>query len=609
MELVYVYINNFKNLKASSFNLSPEIKFEYDEITQKLTFEKTPSHLKDFFGNRVNNITGIVGSNGSGKTTFIEYLIRHLSGVVNDHILIYKNKSDKKYIVWSGMEISNTLDEQLILIDTRGTAVVNSSACDPNSTLVYFSNYYSGQTLIPQRKDIEKENYNFYDISTDSLVNRTNWSKKGATQYDINEKIRMIHLTSDLKNIFPKSFPEPAYIFIDPNFFDLKDVLPSAKYVYHDPKLIPIVSELYSVLEDRKKDNLGLKVSFLIAILVAYDDNAKELKLNFVPENLSIALTSLNNKEIASSLEILLIQCFDNGKELAHSLEGTLDSIDEIQIQYSFELKSKSLQLAKLEKLFKTISLFKFDRFYPFDIVWSFNKSRSPVRFSGGQRSLYSLFARIHELDLKNDSCDILLILDEPDISLHPSWQKNFISLLLNYINVAYPTRNNNSLQVIITTHSPFIISDLPRNNVIFLGGESKPIKTFAANIHELLAHSFFMDDGFIGDFAKEKVMEVVEEMQSIIQTRDRKNKILELRKKDKKDKVELKQLKDLEQITNYETKLTADYCKSIINNIGEDVIQIKMQEIFNTCYKTNIDELIKIKQKEIEALENLKNQ
>src|SRR5690606_9204622 len=63
-------------------------------------------------------------------------------------------------------------------------------------------------------------------------------------------------------------------------------------------------------------------------------------------------------------------------------------------------------------------------------------------------------------------------------------------------------------------THDPLTLSDMPRQNVVFLDKDavgntiiSKGKKeTFGANIHDLLADSFFISDGLMGDFAKEKI-------------------------------------------------------------------------------------------------------
>ena len=115
-----------------------------------------------------------------------------------------------------------------------------------------------------------------------------------------------------------------------------------------------------------------------------------------------------------------------------------------------------------------------------------------------------------------------ILNLDEPELSLHPNWQKNYISEIINLLQ-----QFDNEIQLIVTSHSPFILSDLPKENVIFLEKYKKnedkdqkegncknvtkdiDIKTFGANIHTLLSDGFFMSDGLMGEFAKSKIEEI----------------------------------------------------------------------------------------------------
>ena len=71
------------------------------------------------------------------------------------------------------------------------------------------------------------------------------------------------------------------------------------------------------------------------------------------------------------------------------------------------------------------------------------------------------------------------------------------------------------NIHFIVTSHSPFILSDLPKENIIFLekGKQVYPFEngqTFGVNIHTLLSHGFFMKDGLMGEFAKSKIDDVI---------------------------------------------------------------------------------------------------
>ena len=65
-------------------------------------------------------------------------------------------------------------------------------------------------------------------------------------------------------------------------------------------------------------------------------------------------------------------------------------------------------------------------------------------------------------------------------------------------------------IHVQIVTHSPYVLSDIPKTNVLALRKDDpKPeenLQTFGANIHDLLKNSFFLKDGSIGKFAQWEV-------------------------------------------------------------------------------------------------------
>lgn len=126
------------------------------------------------------------------------------------------------------------------------------------------------------------------------------------------------------------------------------------------------------------------------------------------------------------------------------------------------------------------------------------------------------------------------------------------------------PAKN---FHLIFASHSPFLISDLPKQNIIFLkdgkqvaGVEKK--QTFGANIHTLLSDSFFMSGGLMGEFAKSKIDEVIT-----------------LLNKDKLSKSELK------------------HCEQIISIIGEPIIKNQLQRMLDSKRLKKVDKIDKIEQ------------
>lgn len=114
---------------------------------------------------------------------------------------------------------------------------------------------------------------------------------------------------------------------------------------------------------------------------------------------------------------------------------------------------------------------------------------------------------------------NICMVLDEVEICFHPEYQRTFVNSLLTLLE---RTRLNKEfgINVIIVTHSPFVLSDLPKGNILYLeNGENvtskKKLNTFGANVNELLCQSFFLSGGFMGEFAKKKIESLANSLQN----------------------------------------------------------------------------------------------
>ena len=94
-------------------------------------------------------------------------------------------------------------------------------------------------------------------------------------------------------------------------------------------------------------------------------------------------------------------------------------------------------------------------------------------------------------------------IFDEVELYFHPEMQRHFINNLLNGLK-QMKLDNIKGIHIFFVTHSPFIISDIPKNNILFLAEKGIPanvesMKTFGANIHAMLKSSFFLHDSTLG--------------------------------------------------------------------------------------------------------------
>ncbi len=99
---------------------------------------------------------------------------------------------------------------------------------------------------------------------------------------------------------------------------------------------------------------------------------------------------------------------------------------------------------------------------------------------------------------------NVQIILEEVELYFHPELQRQFVRNLLEGILQA-GLNNIKWINICIVTHSPFVLSDIPKCNVLALKKKddtTEKISSFAANIHEMLKLSFFLDKGSVGDFA-----------------------------------------------------------------------------------------------------------
>lgn len=110
---------------------------------------------------------------------------------------------------------------------------------------------------------------------------------------------------------------------------------------------------------------------------------------------------------------------------------------------------------------------------------------------------------------------NVFVVFEEVELYFHPEYQKGYINRLLHQIKQSN-LENVNSIFLLFVTHSPFILSDVIKNNVLYLkdGKDARAemkVQTFASNINELLAESFFLKGGFAGEFASEVINDLVQ--------------------------------------------------------------------------------------------------
>ncbi len=110
---------------------------------------------------------------------------------------------------------------------------------------------------------------------------------------------------------------------------------------------------------------------------------------------------------------------------------------------------------------------------------------------------------------------NINIVIDEVELYAHPEQQRSFISDFVELLNDLQIDRDRiHSINMIIATHSPFLLSDVPDEHIVRMeNGMSKRREnttyTFCSNIYDLMAKSFFMEYP-MGEVARKLIAQIV---------------------------------------------------------------------------------------------------
>ncbi len=208
-----------------------------------------------------------------------------------------------------------------------------------------------------------------------------------------------------------------------------------------------------------------------------------------------------------------------------HILQGVLD-------QPHSGLKDGWIDYTREERIYRLPPPF-------FDIDFYISTRRNEQflfsRLSSGERQLmYTIACVLYhlrnlnsvEVGSKNEDNEtkrvkyrnINLVFDEIELYFHPEYQRRFIERLIKGIESMH-FHQIDSINILFATHSPFILSDIPKSKILFLdngriANDKITEETFASNIHTLLRQAFFLDGGTMGEFAKEKVLSLAKQVQ-----------------------------------------------------------------------------------------------
>ncbi len=137
------------------------------------------------------------------------------------------------------------------------------------------------------------------------------------------------------------------------------------------------------------------------------------------------------------------------------------------------------------------------------------------VSLSDGEHQLVEILGVFAMIKEKN----VLFLLDEPESHFNPQWRVAFMNRLKT-VPTADGTRDVSSdaaaQEVLLTTHAPFVPSDMARENVVIFertnGGvkvRAPEIQTFGASFEQILEHCFYIEPP-ISEIAREEIVKLM---------------------------------------------------------------------------------------------------
>lgn len=173
-----------------------------------------------------------------------------------------------------------------------------------------------------------------------------------------------------------------------------------------------------------------------------------------------------------------------------------------------------------------------FDKLYPANYQSDIElqkRNETPITLrsmsSGERQMLYSLSSVLyHLINLQSVETDthrfhynhFNILLDEVEMYYHPEYQRQFVYKLITLIEGLKLDKNKiQSINICIVTHSPFLLSDILKRNILFLqegkvANVAVKTETFGANVYDILKNGFFLEENALGCFVNEKIKQVM---------------------------------------------------------------------------------------------------
>lgn len=600
MELIYIYIENYRTFQDQEIRFSNKFNVKYDSKKTQLTITKNEKYF-DFYPNNIVGISAILGKNACGKTSLLSLIgekidTRHRSHEIfereyedpHERLNVFKpkissgklpNHSSNYFLVYYYGK--NKEDQDVFILETdnieKFKPIFERTAyfADKEKDVGYFS--YKGWVPFVFRvedgknialQDIQK--YAYYDPSekiesTVSILFFHNSNYSYASFSDSQEESKMSikrrkvklqsrYLHSQLeflirqmnrKNValfknssyaikieFSSRYPSPPdndtqldfdTVIYPYNKFDLTKMKETEKIVLAFLNQYTWYAFTSLVFED---GNLTDGQRECIEQLMKIDDekNLYESIKEMYLKKIEKIFKFYNNEDIT----------IEEFCKVVDALENFFEKAKACHIRYEYHRDELVIKICGQSKLEEMKSFFKDfldePKYKGFAQVGSLMQGFIDVaidNLSDGERENLEMFASIDEqisMILPHKTKYILLF-DEIERSMHPEMCRQLISELIDFLG-SYPDKQ---FQIIIASHSPFIASDLRKENIVLLSRNGNTeVKeytenTFAQNIHVILKSQFFLDCTFGAYSVKviDMIAKCIKELESdqVIQT------------------------------------------------------------------------------------------
>ncbi len=210
--------------------------------------------------------------------------------------------------------------------------------------------------------------------------------------------------------------------------------------------------------------------------------------------------------------------------------ENTGDRLRQREPVHYFTISFHNL-ISRIKRVYPGNEDYQIEEFIPaacviprLAIMTGSTSSNFEVMSSGEQhfvQSMQSIFYHLKNIDSVFDSGKdkinyqyVNLALDEIELYFHPEFQRSYIYELLKGIQ-QMDLKHIKGINILLSTHSPFILSDIPHTNVLKMeGGKADNFqqeeRTLGANIHDLLKNDFFLKKSFMGEQARQIITSLI---------------------------------------------------------------------------------------------------